>query len=304
MEVQHTTFDQNGHQVVWTHLTSPGREDLLNTLKPLQISLPLDASAATHAEFGRYPDFVHIRFFLLHPETLDDDRSVSSAVNFVITDSALLSWSASSDVASDFRVAAKKLNMHPGLVRSSNHLAFYVIDDLLEQTFPFFDRFNEKVADIEHETLHGSDDTKIKEEIFHLKRIVMRVRRLLGSERDVAYQLARYWSGEPTMDTVYAFELYDHVIRLTDNAETYREMMDTVMDVYLSSVSNRLNEIVKTLTIVTALFMPASVIAALYGMNFEHIPGAGSPLGFHLVILAVLLISATLLWIFKRRKWI
>jgi magnesium transporter len=127
---------------------------------------------------------------------------------------------------------------------------------------------------------------------------------MLGSERDVAYQLARYWSGEPNMDSVYAFELYDHVIRLSDAADTYREMMDTVLDIYLSSVSNRLNEIVKTLTIVTALFMPASVIAAVYGMNFEHIPGADNPWAFHLVILMVIVISAALLWIFKRRKWL
>ncbi|WP_430626294.1 CorA family divalent cation transporter [Sulfobacillus thermotolerans] len=95
-----------------------------------------------------------------------------------------------------------------------------------------------------------------------------------------------------------------HVIRLSETADTYREMMDTVLDVYLSSVSNRLNEIVKTLTIVTALFMPASVIAAIYGMNFDHMPGADNPWGFHVVILSVLLISALLLWIFKRRKWI
>ncbi len=304
MDTQHITFDHGGHQISWTYFMSPEPDELRNILEPLHISLPLDSASSSHAEFGRYPNFIHIRLFFLHPESLDNRRIIASSVHFVITASEALSWSASGAVGQIFRAAEKKLNMHPALIHTANHLAFYMIDDLLEQTFPFFDRFNDKVSSVENETLHGNSDMKIKEEIFHLKRIIMGVRRLLGSERDVAYQLARYWSGEPEMDSVYAFELYDHVIRLADAAETYREMMDTVMDVYLSSVSNRMNEIVKTLTIVTALFMPASILGALYGMNFDNIPGADNPWGFHLVIGAVILISLTLLWIFKRRKWI
>ncbi len=304
MEKQHTTFKVNGQQVSWTHLTNPRDTELEHLLGNWNVALPPLTASATRAEFDRYPHFIYLRFFKLHAGTLDGHQAESSPVSFVITGRDMLTWSSSAEVAQDFSVTQKKLNMHPDLIRSANHLAYYVVDDLLEQAFPFFDHFNDKVSDVEHLTLHRDNDLKIKEEIFRLKRIVMRVRRMLGSERDVAYQLARYWSGEPNMDSVYAFELYDHVIRLSDAADTYREMMDTVLDIYLSSVSNRLNEIVKTLTIVTALFMPASVIAAVYGMNFEHIPGADNPWAFHLVILMVIVISTALLWIFKRRKWL
>ncbi|WP_158246254.1 magnesium transporter CorA family protein [Sulfobacillus sp. hq2] len=304
MDVLRTTFSGDDRQLDWVHLTAPGPEEVADVLVQDGIVLPPTMPGSGRAEFDRYPEFVYLRFFKLHAETLDHHTTEASAVHFVVTKNQIVSWSMCADVAADFRLTRKKLTMHPDLIRSANHLAYYVVDDLLEQAFPFFDRFNDKVSEVEHLTLHSDNDRKIKEEIFRLKRIIMRVRRILGSERDVAYQLSRYWSGEPHMETVYSFELYDHVIRLSETADTYREMMDTVLDVYLSSVSNRLNEIVKTLTIVTALFMPASVIAAIYGMNFDHMPGADNPWGFHVVILSVLLISALLLWIFKRRKWI
>ncbi len=304
MTVQHATFDHANPPIRWIHMDSPSNRELDSRLKAANVSLPLSLDGQTRAAFDRYPDFLYLRFFKLNPPGLDAGELEAAAVHFIVTKHAMLSWSEDSSVADDFAETRRKLLLHPGLVQSTNHLAFYVVDDLLEMAFPFFDHFNDKVSHIEHDTLHDSNDTRIKEEIFRLKRIIMRVRRILGSERDVAYQLARYWSGEPSMDAIYSFELYDHVIRLSDSADTYREMMDTVLDIYLSSVSNRLNEIVKTLTIVTALFMPASVIAALYGMNFNHIPGANNPWGFHLVIGAVVLISIVLLWIFKRRKWI
>ncbi|WP_051351198.1 magnesium transporter CorA family protein [Sulfobacillus thermosulfidooxidans] len=304
MGSQETTFKDSNPPIRWVHMTSPSHQELDIQLRTLNISLPPIGEGHTRAAFDRYPHFFYLRLFKLNPTGLETDELEIAAVHFVVTPQVMLSWSSDFTAAQDFEETRKKLLLHPQLIQSSNHLAFYVADDLLEMAFPFFDYFNDKVAHIEHETLHDNHDTQIKEEIFRLKRIIMRVRRILGSERDVAYQLARYWSGEPSMDTIYAFELYDHVIRLSDSADTYREMMDTVLDIYLSSVSNRLNEIVKTLTIVTALFMPASVIAALYGMNFDHIPGAGNPWGFHLVIGSVVLISIILLWIFKRRKWI
>ncbi len=304
MGIRRAIFEHIDPPVNWIHIDQPSEQELDSRLGSLNIRLPLQDSGQTRAAFHRYPHFFYLRVFKLDPSGLDHAELEAIAIHLIVTNTSMLSWSMDSKVTEDFEDIQRKLQAHPELVQSSNHLAFYVVDDLLEATFPFFDEFNDRIARIEHQTLHDSHDARIKEEIFRLKRLTMQVKRILGSQRDVAYQLARYWSAIPSMDTVYSFELYDHVIRLSDTADTYREMMDTILDIYLSSVSNRLNEIVKTLTIVTALFMPASVIAALYGMNFRVIPGAENPWGFYLVIGTVVAISAILLWIFRRRKWI
>lgn len=304
MGIRKATFEHTNPPINWIHLDNPSKRELDSRLGSFNIRLPLRDGKQSRAAFDRYPNFFYLRVFKLNPDDIDRSELETIAIHLVVTDTSIVSWSMDPSVAQDFEETRSKLLSHPGLIQSSNHLAFYVVDDLLEATFPFFDEFNDRVAHIEHQTLHENHGTHIKEEIFRLKRMTMQVRRILSSQRDVAYQLARYWSGEASMDAIYSFELYDHVIRLSDTADTYREMMDTILDIYLSSVSNRLNEIVKTLTIVTALFMPTSVIAALYGMNFRDIPGADNPWGFYMVIGTVVVISTLLLWIFKRRKWI
>ena len=304
MGIRQARFEHIDPPVNWIHIDRPSRQELDSQLSSLNIRFSLRDTGQSRAAFHRYPHFIYLRVFKLDPTGLNHSELEAVAIHLIITDTSMLSWSMNPKVAEDFEDTKRKLEAHPQFVQSSNHLAFYVVDGLLEATFPFFDGFNDRVAHIEQQTLHDSQDAKIKEEIFRLKRLIMQVKQILGSQRDVAYQLARYWGAVPSMDTIYSFELYDHVIRLSDTADTYREMMDTILDIYLSSVSNRLNEIVKTLTIVTALFMPASVIAALYGMNFKDIPGADHPWGFYLVIGTVVVISFVLLWIFRRRKWI
>ena len=116
----------------------------------------------------------------------------------------------------------------------------------------------------------------------------------------------RYWDTalDQSSATEWAFQLYDHVIRLFDSADIYRELVNSALDIYLGSVSNRLNEIVKKLTLVTVLFVPASLVAALYGMNFDYLPGQHHPWGFFLVVGVVIMMSLTLLAVFRQRRWL
>ena len=144
----------------------------------------------------------------------------------------------------------------------------------------------------------------MQERIFRLKREVFNVRRMLASMRDTVSQLVRYWSTSSEGDSFYYMELYDHMIRLFDTADTYRELVNSVLDLYLSTVNNRMNEIVKTLTLVTTVLLPASVMAALYGMNFDHLPLMHHDWGFFIILVVIVAISSLLYWIFRRRQWL
>jgi magnesium transporter len=102
---------------------------------------------------------------------------------------------------------------------------------------------------------------------------------------------------------VYLRDIYDHTIQAIDTIETYRDMLSGMLDIYLSSVSYKLNEIMKVLTIVSTIFIPLTFVVGLYGMNFEFMPELKSPWGYPSVLLLMLVISLSMLYYFKRKKW-
>ena len=103
---------------------------------------------------------------------------------------------------------------------------------------------------------------------------------------------------------IYLRDVHDHTIRVIDTVETYRDLLSGMMDVYLSSVSNKMNEVMKILTIITTIFVPVTFIAGVYGMNFDFMPELHSKWGYPAVWLVMLLIIALLVTYFKRKKWL
>ena len=99
-------------------------------------------------------------------------------------------------------------------------------------------------------------------------------------------------------------DVYDHLVQIVDTVESLREMVSSMLEIYLSSVSNRLNAVMKVLTIITTIFMPLSFIASIYGMNFEHMPELKSSWGYPAVLLTMGAIGAAMLFFFKRKNWL
>ncbi|PSR33486.1 MAG: hypothetical protein C7B46_09385 [Sulfobacillus benefaciens] len=296
----------SGHQnqkITWTHLVDPPESELVQVLSSHQISLPMPYESY-RATFDRYATCYYVRFYGFkmrsHAEMLE-----VVPFHMAVQSSNIISWSTVSLKALD-RVS-EKISAHSDLEYDSNTLTYYLLDELVEDTFTILDVFNDRLAGIEHDVFNASaGQAHIQQEIFRLKREILKLRHILASERDASYQLVRYWDtdGNQSSASEWSFQLYDHVIRLFDSADIYRELVNSALDIYLGSVSNRLNEIVKKLTLVTVLFVPASLVAALYGMNFDYLPGQHHPWGFFLVIGAVILMSMTLLAIFRQRRWL
>lgn len=297
----------NNQQIKWVHLQEPSDQELRHFLNQQGIHLSFP-SISHRATFDRYEDFYYVRFYAFpghgHPYQV---RPI--AVHLVVQATTVLTWgNAETDELID--KLRDKLDGHRGLIDSVHALCYAVLDQIVEDTFWMFDGLNDRLAHVEHEVFQKSIPSNIQQRIFRLKREILGLRHILASERDVSYQLVRFWDGvatkgeQATDQILWRFELYDHVIRLFDSADTYRELVNTALDIYLSNVSNRLNEIVKKLTIMTVLFMPASLVAALYGMNFDFLPGQHHPFGFYFVITGVAIISLSLVWIFRSRRWL
>lgn len=138
-----------------------------------------------------------------------------------------------------------------------------------------------------------------------MKRDLILFRRSVWPLREAVGSLLRGESALVQKTTlVYLRDVYDHLVHVIDAIEIYREMLAGMMDLYLSSISNRMNEVMKVLTVIATIFMPLTFIAGVYGMNFKHMPELGLPWGYPAVLLLMIVVAVNMLLFFRRKKWI
>lgn len=190
------------------------------------------------------------------------------------------------------------------VARGSSFLFHAILDYLV-------DTYDKPLDIIEAGTDRIEDDVfeepkpEIVKRIFNLRRDTLAFKRILAPLKEVVYQMT---TGKISLisekATIYFSDIYDHLNRMTDEADGNRDILNSALEVYYSTVSDRTNQIIKFLTIFTAIMLPPSFIAALYGMNFTSMPLLGSKWGYPLVWLAIIIIIVGLLVFFKKRKWI
>lgn len=195
----------------------------------------------------------------------------------------------------------------------ADYLLYALMDLVVDQAFPVLETFGNNVEHLE-EALVTSPQQDTLPTIQRAKRTLMHMRRQLWPTREVISRMIRGVQDEPLLaDELkpYLSDLYDHTVHVMDLLETYRDVVSGLMDIYLSSVSNRLNEIMRTLTVISTLFIPLTFITGVYGMNFgnnSHSPWAMPELqwyyGYPMVWGLILVIAGAMLIFFKRRGWI
>jgi magnesium transporter len=168
------------------------------------------------------------------------------------------------------------------------------------------DDFDERINELEDNifALHRANN-EILGEILGLKRSVLRLRRISSKQLEVLYRMS-HGQFQLISGPVLPFyrDIYDHIVRVTDLAESYRDLIGGSLEAYLSVVSNRLNEIMKVLTIFSAIMLPLTFIAGVYGMNFENMPELHSRYGYYAVWAIMIVVAVGMLFLFWRRGWI
>jgi magnesium transporter len=185
-------------------------------------------------------------------------------------------------------------------------LTYLVVDSLVDSTFPALERLDDSVDELEDDIVTRAD-SKLLDSIYHLKHSVVEVRRLLGAQRDVFQSLITHGIHLQQADmTLYYRDVYDHLIRQYETADALRDLLSSAMDVYLSTVSNRLNQTTKTLTVIASLFLPLSFLTGFFGMNFLYLTQVlETPyLAFAVGVATMLIATGIQLWLFRRRGWI
>jgi magnesium transporter len=183
-------------------------------------------------------------------------------------------------------------------------LLYAILDTAVDGYFPLLDRISEDIDDLEDRILGGKGNPVLLREVLGLKRQLLELRRVLGPMRDSANQLLRR-EVEILDDEAlpYYQDLYDHLVRVLDSLDLYRDLVSATLDAHESVTTNSLNQIVKRLTAVTVLLMVPTLIAGIYGMNFFFMPELELRYGYPAVLLAMLLIVIGLAWYMRRRDW-
>ena len=190
--------------------------------------------------------------------------------------------------------------------RGSAFLLYQILDQIVDYYSPVLDDFDERIDRLEDDIFTLDRPTKtILEEIMDLKRGVLRLRRISAKQKEVILRMSRgeFPLIEPHILPFYR-DIHDHIGRVTDLAENYRDLISGAMEAYLSVVSNRMNEIMKVLTIFSAIMLPLTFIAGVYGMNFEHMPELSSKYGYFVVWGVMIFVAVGMLGLFWLRGWI
>jgi magnesium transporter len=201
--------------------------------------------------------------------------------------------------------AQQLLSKNPkALARGPDFLFHIIIDELVDNYTPILDQLDALMDDMEREVFHEpTQETMIR--ILQMRRNITTLRRVAFYQREMLNRLSR---GEFTLITrdemLYYRNVFDHLVRMTDLTDSYRETVGGLLDAYLSVTSNKLSQVMKVLTIISTIFLPLSVITGFFGMNFAHLPGLQSPMGVILTTLSMVLVAGGMLWVFRRNRWI
>jgi magnesium transporter len=190
--------------------------------------------------------------------------------------------------------------------RGPAYLLHQVLDHIVDQYMPIVDDFDQEIVSLEERVFElKKSDSAVLEEVMALRRSVMRLRRISARQLEVLYRISH---GEfpqiPDHILPYFRDVHDHLQRISDLSESYRDLVSSLFDIHFSVVANRTNDVMKTLAVLSAIMLPLSLIAGIYGMNFENMPELRTPHGYFITIGVMALVAAVLLIYFWRRGWI
>jgi magnesium transporter len=251
-------------------------------------------------------DYEGYIFFALRMLTYDAGRNAieSESVSLVLGDGYLISFQErEGDVLDPLR---ERIRAGKGRVRSagSDYLAYRIMDAVVDEYFVAVEKLGDHIERLDELILAAPDSDHMRE-LHRLKREILSLRKAVWPLREEVAAIEKSDSALIGGSTrIYLRDLYDHTIQIIDMIETYRDIIGGMHDTFLSSLSNRMNEVMKVLTIIATIFIPLTFIAGVYGMNFVHMPELAWPAGYFLVLGLMAVIAGSMLVFFRKRGWL
>ena len=254
-------------------------------------------------KIDEYDDYIFVVLKMLYYD--DDNKIISEQVSFILGEEYVLSFQESEgDVFDSVR---NRIKQGKGRIRNmqADYLLYALMDAVVDHYFSIIETLGDKIEDFETAIFSGKVDDDISQKIQNLKREILRVRRAIFPLREVINRIEKNESNLIDKKTItYYRDIYDHLIQVTENIDIYREMIWSLMDMYMTTISNKMNEVMKVLTIMASIFIPLTFIAGIYGMNFEYIPELKYKYSYFILWGVMILLFIGMLIYFKRKKWL
>ncbi|MFX1388832.1 MAG: magnesium/cobalt transporter CorA [Promethearchaeota archaeon] len=205
-----------------------------------------------------------------------------------------------------FEPILDRIKYSKGIIRNrdSDYLLYSMIDFVIDNYFIILEIITELIEDTEDKIIQNPAPETLKM-IYSLKRIMIDIRNSIWPTRELVNKLQRDKSDLLSDDLeIYLRDVNDHVFIISDLLETQRDILFGMLDMYLSSVNNKMNDIMKILTIISTIFIPLSFLVSLYGMNFKYMPELSFPLAYPILIFIMIILVIIMIGFFKRKKWI
>ncbi|SHH68813.1 magnesium/cobalt transporter CorA [Winogradskyella jejuensis] len=268
---------------------------------------PLVLEDITHTgqrpKIDEYDDYMFVVLKMLYYD--DSENIVVEQVSFVLGENYVLTFQeAEGDV---FDTIRDRLRQNKGRIRGlkSDYLMYTLIDAVVDNYFSVIETLGNKIEDLETELFAGTQREGINIEVQQLKREILKVRRAIFPLREIISRIEKSENSLINKRTLAYFrDVYDHLIQVSENIDIYREMIWSLMDMYMTTISNKMNEVMKVLTIIATIFIPLTFIAGIYGMNFEYIPELDYKYSYFILWVVMILLFVGMIIYFKRKKWL
>jgi magnesium transporter len=309
--------------VVWVDLASPTRDEesaILGTWYPIHELAREDmqhATSPTQDDALHHPkieDFGTYLFIIVHATIPPKEKARNilsylhmmgeSQLNIIVGEQVLITHHNGESAVTDRLRAICARNPH-AMRRGPDYLLHLILDDIVDEYLPLVHMIDDRIEELERQVFGTLSSDAVLMRILTVKRELQKVRRGLAYQREIVNRLSR---GEfalvSTEESFYYRNVYDHLVRLTDQIDEGRDLAMNIMEAYFSVSSARLNQVMKVLTVFSTVFLPITFITSLYGMNFEFMPELHQTWGYPAVLTTIVVTVIAMILFFKRRGWL
>lgn len=293
--------------ITWINIegvTDPKVMEMLGhqfSLHPLMLEDILSSGQRSKLDDYKTSLFVVIRYFYYNETT---QAITNEQISLVLGSNYVLSFS--EEPSKLFDPIKERLRKPRGLMRSSgaDYMCYALIDCIVDHYFLVLEKIEGEVDTIDKE-IFTRPDSRTLHRIQRLKREIIGLRKGIWPMREVLSHMRRIETPLINEQTkVFLHDVYDHTIQAIDTIENFRDLVSGMLEVYLSHISHKMNEIMKVLTVVSTIFVPLTFIASIYGMNFDHMPELHTEHGYFSVLGLMFILCCCMLYYFRRKKWL
>lgn len=235
----------------------------------------------------------------------ENNTVISEQVSFILGENFVLTFQeAEGDVFDSVR---DRIRNSKGRIRGlgSDYLLYALIDAVTDHYFTIIERMGDKIEDLEDNLFNGQSQNEISIQIQALKREILKIRRAIFPLREIINRIEKTEHKLILNKTLHYYrDIYDHIIQISENIDIFREMIWGLMDMYMTAISNKMNEVMKVLTIIATIFIPLTFIAGIYGMNFDNIPELHYKYSYFILWIVMIVLFLGMVYYFKRKKWL